>query len=92
MEDETDSGEYWTVFPKDVGGDVSGREVDDVEGRREIGGAEELGLGGGGLGGDVEEADVEAVVSGQALRELEEGDDVAHSGTREDCHVGFRRF
>lgn len=62
-------------------GNISRWEIDDVEAGREVGRMEELVLSAGSFGGDVEEADVDAVVDDKALSELEERDDVAHAGT-----------
>ncbi|TQD86618.1 hypothetical protein C1H46_027826 [Malus baccata] len=64
-------GHFWV----NEGGHFGRREVEDAEAGGEGWGVEEGGCGGS-LGGEVEEADVKAVVEDQTLRELEEWDDV----------------
>ena len=60
-----------------------------MEPERKVGGVNKLDLGGGGFGRDVEEGHLAAVVDDEALRKLEEGNNVTHAGACENNDVGF---
>lgn len=63
----------------DHAGEIDGWEIDDGEAKREVRGVEELNLGDGSFGGDVEEGHVTAMEEDEALSELEERDHVTHT-------------
>lgn len=56
-------------------------------GKEEGGGAEELSLGGGGLGGDNKKGDSEAMESDEASGELEERDDMPHAWAWKESYM-----
>lgn len=76
----------------DDGGEVEWWEVDDVEVRWEVGGVDEVVLCRGGVGCDVEEGDLEAMVVDKVLRQLQVRCEDADAEAGEKCNVRFRGF